>query len=95
MPFFSANPDLGATRPYLPAGTAIAMSVLQSARRRSRTREALRGGCVFLEWHEVVGIGAELDANVVDEIVHRARRNQKGLAYTLVREQASPMISAW
>src|SRR6202035_2961740 len=46
---------------------------LQGARRRGRTRQALRGGGVFLEPHEVGRGGAEPDAQVEDEIVYRAR----------------------
>src|SRR5499427_10839367 len=51
----------------------IGSAVLQGACRRSRPREALRRRGVFLERHEVLRLGAELDAQIEYEVVDRAR----------------------
>src|SRR5579875_2125774 len=51
----------------------IRRAVLQGARRRCRARETLRRRGVFLERHEIFGLRAELDAEIEDEIVYRAR----------------------
>ena len=48
-------------------------AVLQRAGGGGRAHQALRGGGVFLERHQIVGLGAELDAQVEHEIVDRAR----------------------
>ena len=51
----------------------IGRAVLQRAGGRGRARQALRGGGVFLERHQIVRIGADLHAQIVDEIIDRAR----------------------
>src|SRR5712664_3917852 len=51
----------------------IGRAVLERARGRGRAREALRGGGIFLERHQIGGGCAELDAEVEDEIVDRPR----------------------
>src|SRR6185295_16845749 len=48
-------------------------AVVEGARGGGRAHQALGGGGVFFERHEVARRGAELDAQVVDEIVDRAR----------------------
>src|SRR5262249_26286305 len=48
--------------------------VVERTRGGGRTRQALRSGRVFLERHEVVPVGAELDAEVDHEVVDGARR---------------------
>src|SRR6266852_5140589 len=45
----------------------IGHAVVERARGRGRTREALRRGGVFLERYQIIRRGAELDAQIVDE----------------------------
>src|SRR5262249_2295970 len=73
--------DRGMAQPLLPSDELHQLvgaldgggAVLQRARRRGRPREALRRGGIFLERHEIVRLGAELEAEVEHEIVDRAR----------------------
>src|SRR5712664_1872462 len=52
----------------------VGQAVVERAGSRGRAYEALGGGGIFFEWHEIVGIGAQLDAEIDDEVVDRARR---------------------
>src|SRR5882724_10453036 len=52
----------------------IGGAIVERARRRGRSREALRSGGIFLERNQILRLGAELNAEIEYEVVDRARR---------------------
>src|ERR1700733_446027 len=51
----------------------IGRAILQCPRGGGRTRQALRGGCIFFERNKIGRIGAELHAQIEHKVVDRTR----------------------